>query len=189
MVNLTDEAATVTISTIDENGNTAESTALTVQGQGAASLNVGDTFTIGADIVAVRVVSDKKLTAYEVFDNEESGYYDTLYLFSKGMNKIYFTHIATQTVYWDSYIAMWNLSEYSNMVELRLYEPDGTLLSTVTTVIPAGGVSSGEIHDYVPDDNTVQEIGWIEVAGQYPINGYLAFGPKNGKTLAAVEAE
>ncbi len=128
-------------------------------------------------------------TAYEVFDNEESGYYDTLYLFSKGMNKIYFTHIATQTAYWDSYIAMWNLSEYSNMVELRLYEPDGTLLSTVTTVIPAGGVSSGEIHDYVPDDNTVQEIGWIEVAGQYPINGYLAFGPKNGKTLAAVEAE
>ncbi|RLE24066.1 MAG: hypothetical protein DRJ08_01475, partial [Acidobacteria bacterium] len=62
-------------------------------------------------------------------------------------------------------------------------------LSTVSVLIPAGGVSSGEIHDYVTDDNLVQQIGWIEVAGQYPINGYLAFGPKNGKTLAAIEAE
>ncbi|NOY24019.1 MAG: fibronectin type III domain-containing protein, partial [Acidobacteria bacterium] len=189
MVNLTDEAATVTISTINDSGNTVENSSLTVPAQGAASLSIGDTFTIGSDIMAARVVSDRKLATYEVFDNQEQGYYDTLYLFSKGMNKIYFTHIAPQTFYWDSFIAMWNLSEYSNLVELRLHEPDGTLLSTVSVLIPAGGVSSGEIHDYVPDDDMVQQIGWIEVAGQYPINGYLAFGPKNGKTLAAIEAE
>jgi len=189
MVNLTDEVATVSISTINDSGNTVESSSLTISAQGAASLSIGDTFTIGSDIMAARVVSDRKLATYEVFDNQEQGYYDTLYLFSKGMNKIYFTHIAPQTFYWDSFIAMWNLSEYSNLVELRLHEPDGTLLSTVSVLIPAGGVSSGEIHDYVTDDNLVQQIGWIEVAGQYPINGYLAFGPKNGKTLAAIEAE
>jgi len=189
MVNLTSEAATVTIATIDDTGNTVESTSLTVPAQGSSSLNIGNTFTIASDITAARVVSDRKLAAYEVFDNQESGYYDTLYLFSKGMKKIYFTHIAPQTFYWNSFIAMWNLSEYSNMVELRLHKPDGTLLSIVTTLIPAGGVSSGEIHDYVPDDDMVKQIGWIEVAGQYPINGYLAFGPKDGQTLAAIEAE
>ncbi|NOZ13887.1 MAG: hypothetical protein GXO69_09625 [Acidobacteria bacterium] len=189
MVNTSSENASVTLSSIDNSGKVVESTAVTIPGQGELAVNAGETFTITTQISGIRVESDRKLVAYEVFDNETSGYYDTLYMFSRGMNKIYFSHIAPQTDYWNSFIAIWNLSEYSNLVDLILHKPDGSILSTVSITIPAGAVSSGEIHDYVPDDDMVKQIGWIEAVGQYPVNGYLAFGPKNGKTLAAIEAE
>ncbi len=190
MVNTSHEDASVTLSSINTSGEVVESTSLTIHEQGELSVNAGDIFTITSDISGIRVESNQKLVAYEVFNNQGSGgYYDTLYMFSKGMNKIHFTHIAPQTNYWNSFIAIWNLSEYSNLVELNAYKPDGTLLETVSVSIPAGSVSSGEIHDYITDDDTVQQIGWIEAVGQYPINGYLMFGSKDGKRLSAIEAE
>lgn len=143
---------------------------------------------------AIRIVSNKKLIVWENFENNcdngnNDGYFDTLYAFDRALSEVYFSHIAPQTNMWDSYIAVWNLAEYGNQIKLNAIAPDGSLLSVYSEDILPGDVIAGEIHDFIEDDSIIQNIGWIKVTGEQPMNGYFAFGNKDKTLFAAIEGQ
>lgn len=145
----------------------------------------------------VDMVSTEPLTVCEVFRNDSLGYFDSLFAFVKGPSEVNVTHIATKTNIWHSHITLWNQSPYENEVTLYLYDAAGNLIDTtgtedanpVTITIPAFGVASGEIHDFVTDDQNVRKIGWIRVVAQFAINGYFDYGFQDGSKVSAIELE
>jgi len=190
-VNLSNDIASLKVSLIKSDGTVTSEKDISIVAKGKHSFEIGTLFVSLTDVKAVMIVSDKELVAYEVFEKEgEVKSYDTLFAFSKGLSEIDFAHIAPEVNQWDSNLSIWNLSKlYENTITLELYNSYGTLLLSTERHIPAGGVLSGEIHDFIDDDTLLQQNCWLKVKGQYSINGYLSFGTKDGGRLSAIEGE
>jgi len=191
MVNLTEDDAILSVELLQANGSSAEIQQLSLGNKGKTSFTIGTFFTDLDNANAVKIISDKELLVYEVFGKEgDKTSYDTLFAFSKGLEELNFTHIAPEVNQWDSNISIWNLSKlYENKVTFELYNSYGQLLLSTDKYIPAGGVLSGEIHDFIDDDSLLTQNCWLKIKGQFSINGYLSFGTKDGGVLGAVEAE
>jgi hypothetical protein len=143
---------------------------------------------------AVRIVSDKTLVVWENFEKDcqngdNDGYYDTLYAFDKALSVVNFTHIAPETYMWDSYVCVWNLAENGNNTEFTAYDTNGGTLGTFPQNILPGDVIFGEIHNFIPNDDLLQSIGWVQVSGTQPMNGYFAFSNKDHTLMGAIEGQ
>ncbi len=144
---------------------------------------------------AVRIISDQPLIAWENFENNcdngnNDGYYDTLYAFDKALSVVNFSHIAKQTKMWDSYLCVWNLSENGNNTMFHVYAEDGSTIGEFPENIMPGDVIFGEIHDFVPNDDLLQDVvGWVQVTGTGPMNGYFAFSNKDHTLMGAIEGQ
>ncbi|GEM_PF-1790161 len=143
---------------------------------------------------AIRIISNQSLVAWEIFENNcdngnNNGYYDTLYAFDKALSKVNFTHIAPETYMWDSFVAVWNLASEGNSTKFTAYAKDGSILGVYNFDIAPDEVIGGEIHDFIPDDELLQNIGWIQVTGTQPMNGYFAFGNKDKTLMGAIEGQ
>jgi len=143
---------------------------------------------------AIRIISNQNLITWEVFENNcdngnNNGYYDTLYAFDKALSEVNFTHIAPETYMWDSFVAVWNLASEGNNTKFTAYAKDGSILGVYNYDIVPDEVIGGEIHDFIPDDSLLQNIGWVQVSGTQPMNGYFAFGNKEKTLMGAIEGQ
>ena len=90
---------------------------------------------------------------------------------------------------WDSYVCVWNLSENGNNTKFTAYGQDGAILGVFPHDIMPGDVISDEIHGFIPDDSLLQNIGWVQVTGTGPMNGYFAFSNKEHTLMGAIEGQ
>ena len=147
--------------------------------------------------LATEIQATGPLTVCETFEDSTVGYFDSLFAMSDGTGSNPITHIANSTGYWDTDLYLWNPTPYFNEVTLTVFGSDGTMLDLSTSelsnpfIVTLDPFSSleGEIHELITDDETVKQIGWIQVESQFSLNGYFTFGTKDGRKISAIELE
>ncbi len=195
LINVDSDTATVKYQLLGQGGEIIAETSQDVDSMHKVRKGLSELFgEIPAEAKAVKVVSSGKLIVWENFEygcdnGNANGYYDTLYAFDRALSEVNFTHIAPETNWWNSYVAVWNLADYSNGTKFTAYGLDGSVLGVYSHQIAPGDVLVGEIHDYIPDDSIIQNIGWVKVSGDYPMNGYFAFSDKDNTVIGAVEGQ
>ncbi|BBB33105.1 hypothetical protein TTHT_1617 [Thermotomaculum hydrothermale] len=195
MVNLGSNNAEIKIQLLGEGASVLEEQTISLNALNKTETQLTSLFSDIPDTAkAVRIISNQKLIAWENFENNcdngnNDGYYDTLYAFDRALNVVNFTHIAPETYMWDSYVCVWNLSENGNNTNFTAYGTDGTVLGVYPHSILPGDVISDEIHGFIPDDSLLQNIGWVQVTGQGPMNGYFAFSNKEHTLMGAIEGQ
>ncbi len=195
MINTELENAEIKIQLLGDGAEIIEEQTITLGSLSKSSEKLSNLFTsIPASAKAVRVISNKQLIVWENFENNcdngnNDGYYDTLYAFDRALSVVNFTHIAPEIDMWDSYVAVWNLAENGNNTEFVAYDIDGQVLGTFPHSILPGDVITGEIHNFIPNDDILRNIGWVQVTGQQPMNGYFAFSNKEHTLMGAIEGQ
>ena len=195
MVNTGDTSVDVTLQLLGENAEVLEEQQVTLNSLNKISNKLTDIFSSIPDSAkAVRIVSAQPLIVWENFEKNcdngnNDGYYDTLYAFDRALSVVNFTHIAPETNMWDSYVCVWNLSENGNNTKFTAYGQDGAVLGVFPHDIMPGDVISDEIHGFIPDDSLLQNIGWVQVTGTGPMNGYFAFSNKEHTLMGAIEGQ
>ena len=195
MINTGNESTEVQLQLLGEGAEVIEEKTLTLNSLNKTGDKLTDIFSsIPGTAKAVRIISNKPLIVWENFENNcdggnNDGYYDTLYAFDKALSVVNFTHIAPETYMWDSYVCVWNLAENGNNTNFKAYDINGETLGVFPQSILPGDVIFGEIHDFIPNDDLLQSIGWIQVTGEQPMNGYFAFSNKEHTLMGAIEGQ
>ncbi len=195
MVNTGNASVEVTLQLLGENAEVLEEQKVSLNTLNKIREKLTNIFSAIPDTAkAVRIISEQPLIVWENFENNcdngnNDGYFDTLYAFDRALSAVNFTHIAPETYMWDSYVCVWNLSENGNNTNFTAYSPDGTVLGVFPHDIMPGDVVSDEIHGFIPDDSLLQNIGWVQVTGTGPMNGYFAFSNKEHTLMGAIEGQ
>lgn len=191
IVNLEVEIANVDLELFNEEGETETSLDITIPANGSYRFLVNEMFPAATKQDSIRIVSTKKLLAYEVFmnsTNTENFGFDTMFAFSKGLEKIYFSHIAPEINQFITELYIWNLNANENQLQFNLYKQNGELIATVNKSVNGNSVLKADVLDLF-DSSLIEQQCWVEVVGQFPINGYYMFSALDYSRISAIEAE
>lgn len=103
-------------------------------------------------------------------------------------NNIYFTHVARDTSQFWTGLALVNVSENPQNVNIKAYGPEGNLVNTKQVSLAGNEKLVQVAESFLDGIGSPANVDWIEIEADSEIVGFELFGTHDGKRLAGFEA-
>lgn len=192
LINLSPKTAAVTIFYRDLADITQTSKSLSIPGNGKFDLSA--TADVSAsEIEKIAILSSQPLSALSTAVTRNGVGYAANCAFSRGLDEINFSYLhLDERESGNNTINIANLSRLNpNRVTFQFFEGDGELLLSRKQTIPAGGILTLELHDFLGSHyrRLTDRDCWVKISGELPINGFYSYRSADNSKLTIISAE